>query len=211
MKNRKQNTGMGNWHADKAFNATLPILIILSDDQWHRNMELKEKTKLSSRTLAKHLNQMINLKIIERKEDVESGKYPVPVLYKAHPELTIMVKAFIAREYLTNQLEPVLDEVKDSLMVLDAIHDGSQATFLGLLEIIQQDKDITNEEINFYAECFLWAHYRQFTSKLIEISRKMINDFDITQSLINQAKRRIKISQMLLKAYEKREQKTNHA
>ena len=50
-------------------------------------MELKEKTSLSSRTLAKHLNRMTNLQIIERKKDVRSKKYPVPVLYKATHEL----------------------------------------------------------------------------------------------------------------------------
>jgi len=207
MKNRKQNTGVGNWHIDKAYKAKWSILKTLSDGQWHRNMELKEKTKLSSRTLAKHLNHMTNIQILERKTDVESKKYPVPVLYKATPELTTYIKASITREYFSNNLETCLHESKDPLFLLDTIHIFSQIGFIELLTQIQQNKIVTNEEINFFAECFLWANYKQFTSKLIEASRKIINDVNITQLLINQAKRQITVFQTVLKIYEKINQK----
>jgi len=173
-------------------------------------MELKEKTKLSSRTLAKHLNQMTNLQIIEKKTDVESGKYPVPVLYKATPELTTYIKASITREEVANTLEPALNESKDPLRILEAIHASSQLYFIELLTQIQQNKIVTNEQISFFAECFLWANYKQYTSKLIEASRKIINDLNITQSLINQAKRQTRISETVLKIYEKMEQKNIH-
>jgi len=169
-------------------------------------MELKEKTKLSSRTLAKHLNQMTNIQIVEKKSDVESGKYPVPVLYKATPELTTYVKASITREEFANDLESLLDESKDPLILLDAIHDSSQLGFIELLTQIQQNKIVTIEQINFFAECFIWANYIQFTSKLIEASRKIIYDLNITQLLINQAKRQIIIYETVLKIYEKMEQ-----
>ena len=170
-------------------------------------MDLKEKTKLSSRTLAKHLNQMTNLQIIERKTDVESGKYPYPVSYKAEPGLITYVKASITREEVANGLEPALNETKDPLAVLELIHASSQLYFIDLLQRIQQNKNITNEEIYFFAECFLWANYKQYTSKLIEASRKIINDINITQSLINQAKRQIRIWPTILKVYEKLEQR----
>jgi hypothetical protein len=173
-------------------------------------MELKEKTKLSSRTLVKHLNQMVKLRVIEKKTDVESGKYPHPVLYKAEPELTTYIKASLSREETANLLEPALNETKDPLILLEAIHVSSQLYFIELLTQIQQNKIVTNEEINFFAECFLWANYKQYTSKLIEASRKIINDLNITQSLINQAKRQIRISETVLKIYEKIEQKDTH-
>ena len=205
MKNRKQNTGVGNWHIDKAYKAKWSILKTLSDGQWHRNMELKEKTELSSRTLAKHLNHMTNIQIIERKEDIESRKYPVPVLYKAIPELTTYIKASISREEITNMVEPALNECKDPLFLLDGIHATSQIYFLELLKQIQQNNINTNEQINFFAECFLWANYKQFTHKLINASRKIINDLNITQLLIDQAKRQITTYEEALKIYEKME------
>lgn len=201
---------MGNWQRDKAYKASWSIFKTLSDGQWHRNMELKEKTKLSSRTLAKHLNHMTNLQTIEKRTDVESGKYPVPVLYKATPELTTYIEASITREEIANELEPALNESKDPLMLLEAIHAFSQIYFIELLTQIQQNEIVTNEQISFFTECFLWADYKQYTSKLIEASRKIINDLNFTQLLINQAKRQIRIHETALRIYEKTEQKNIH-
>jgi len=205
MKNHKQNIGIGNWHKDKAYKSKMLILKTLSDGQWHRNMELKQKTELSSRTLAKHLNHMTNIQIIERKEDIESRKYPVPVLYKATPEFTTYVKARIAREEITNKLEPALNITKDPLLLLDTIHVASQLGFIQLLKQIQQNNITTDKQINFFAECFLWGDYKQFTHKLINASRKIIKDLNIHQLLIDQAKRQITIYKEALKIYEKME------
>jgi len=204
MKSHKQNIGIGNYHIDKANEAKWAILTALSDGQWHRNMELKEKTKLSSRTLAKHLNWMTKIRVIEKKTDVESGKYPIPVLYKVVPALETYVKASITRTWFANRIELMLDETKDPFIILDAIHAASQDVFIELLKEIQQDISTTNEEIYFFGECFLWANYKKFVSKLIEASRKIINDLNITQLLINQAKRQIEVWKELLQIYEKR-------
>ena len=58
--------------------------------------------------------------------------------------------------------------------------------FTKLLKHIQQNKDIIDEEINFLAECFLWANYKNLTSKLIEASHKIIDDLNITSIVKNQ-------------------------
>lgn len=205
MKSHKQNIGIGNYHINKATEARWKIFIALSDGQWHRNMKLKEKTELSSRTLAKHLSQMTKIRIIERKKDVKSGKYPIPVLYKIKFPFDTYVKANISRIWFANQIETMLDETKDPLFILDAIHVFSQEGFIGLLRIIQQDKSITNEELYFLGECFLWTNYKKFISKLIEASRQIINNLNITQLLMNQAKRQIKIYETALQIYEKTE------
>ena len=173
-------------------------------------MELIEKTKLSSRTLDKRLKQMINLQIIEKKTDVESGKYPVPVLYKAKPNLITYVKASIARQEVIDNMDLMLNETKDPLFLLDAIHIFSQEGFINILQRIQQHKNITNEEIYFFAEIFLWANYKQFTYKLIQASRKIINNLNINQLLMNQAKRLTEIYATLLKHHEEIEKKTHH-
>jgi len=173
-------------------------------------MELKEKTQLSSRTLAKHLSQMTNLRYVEKKTDVESGKYPYPVFYKVDPDVNSSIKTNIVREEIANGLEPALNESKDPLFLLDGIHANSQLYFIDLLRRIQQDKNATNEDIYFWAEYFLWSAYKQYTYKLIQASRKIINDLNINQLLINQAKRQIEIFQTALKIYEKTEQKNVH-
>jgi len=142
---------------------------------------------------------MTNIQIIERKRDIESRKYPVPVLYRATPELTTYVKARIAREEFASGLEPALNESKDPLLLLDAIHAFSQLGFMDLLTQIQQNNIVTKEQINFFAECFLWANYKQFTHKLIDASRKIINDLNITQLSIDQAKRMHAIYETILK------------
>jgi hypothetical protein len=170
-------------------------------------MELKEKTKLSSRTLDKHLDKMIDLQIIERKKDAESGNYPYPVYFKARPELVTYIKATTSRQELADGLEPALLETRDPLRILELIHAGSQVYFIELLTRIQQNRNITNEEIYFFGECFLWTNYKQYMSKLIEASRKIIDDVNIKQCLINQAKREIRVSTKTLEIYERAQEK----
>ena len=76
---------MGSYQEDKAYYARRSIFKALSDGQWHRFIDLKEKSKLSPRTLAKHLNRMVKIQIIERKTDIEGGKYPFSFYIKPYP------------------------------------------------------------------------------------------------------------------------------
>lgn len=188
-------------NADKESKALWTIFNALSDAQWHRNMELKEETKLSSRTLTKHLDQMKNLQLIEKKSDVKNGKHSV--LFKAKPDLITYIKTIRLQKIEDNSLKPALDRTKDPLRILDLIHFRSQTYFLDLLTQIQQNKNITNEEIYLRAEYFLWSTYKESTSKLIEASCKIIDDININQLLINQAKRQRKDPEKVLKLYEK--------
>jgi DNA-binding HxlR family transcriptional regulator len=201
MRSKSQNTGMGSYQEEKAHLARRKIYRILSDGQWHRNMELKEKTKLSPRTLAKHLIQMTKLQMIEKKTDAESGKYPVPVLYKAQPELVDYIKSSMLREEYSDNVEAMLKECNDPLWMLDDIHFFSQITFTNILKEIQEKKNITWDEILYLEEAFLWANYRHFTMALIAATAKIIRDIDIDQLWVTQAKRQKEISELLLKAY----------
>ena len=150
-------------------------------------MELEEKTKLSSRTLAKHLNEMTEIQAIERKTDVESGKYPVPVLYRTTPELQEFINANKLRTMVTDGIEPMLDETKDPLFVLDIFHITNQTFFLLLLEKIQKGDITTREKINFLGKYYIWENCREWIPKLIEASCKIINEIDFIQLLKRQA------------------------
>lgn len=176
-------------------------MIALSDAKWHRGMELIEETKISSRTLSKHLDIMKNGQFIEKKSDVINGKHAV--LFKAKPDFVTYIKTKILEAKEISTLEPALKRTKDPLRILDMIHFRSQVYFLDLLTRIQQKKNITNEEINLRAEYFLWSTYRESTSRLIEASCKIIDEIDITQLLKNQAKRQNRDPKEVLELYEK--------
>jgi DNA-binding transcriptional regulator GbsR (MarR family) len=173
----------------------------LSDAQWHRNMELIRETKLSSRTLSKHLDELTNGQFIEKKSDIINGKHAV--FFKAKPDFITFIKLQMLKAKEISSLEPALNRTNDPLRILDLIHFRSQTYFLDLLTQIQQNKNITSEEINLRAEYFLWSTYRESTSQLIEASCKIIDRIDITQLLINQAKRQRKDPKKVLKQYEK--------
>lgn len=145
---------------------------------------------------------MIKLQLIEKKVDSESGKYPVPVLYKAQPELLTYIKSSMMREEFSDNLEAMLKESKDPLMILDMIHDVSQLNFIKILGQIQEDKSMTWEELIFLEELFLWENYRHFTLNLIAATGKIIDEIDIDKLLVSQAKRRKEILEMLIKRYE---------
>lgn len=182
--------GIGEYQKMKAYSAQRVIFKALYDGQWHRNMELKDKTKLSSRTLNKHLNQLIEMCLIEKMVDTESGKYPVPVLYKAKPALLAYMKSNLLREDFSEKVDAMLAETKDPLVILEVIHDFSQRSFMHILEQIKLNKNIMDEQIDFLEEVFLWSSYKSFTFDLIEACRRKIDTLDLNQLLISQAKRR---------------------
>ncbi len=206
----KQNTGMGNYQTDKANKARWAIFLSLSDGQWHRNMELREKTNLSSRTLAKHLTQMLKLRIIEKKKDTESGEYPFPVFYKTVPTLETYINACIERTILSKKLEPALLHAKDPLVVLDAIHISSQTYFTELISLMKENKKLSDEAIYFFGECFLWENYKRYTLELIKASQKIVDEINMHEAYVNQAKRFVRVYSKLIKAYEKMEQQNNN-
>ena len=192
---------MGMYQKEKVFYAQRSIFRVLSDGQWHRNMEIKEKTKLSSRTLAKHLNKLTQLYLIERKQDVESGEYPVPVFYKAIAELLTYIRGSILRDNFSDNVDQMLKETKDPLMILEAIHEFSQLGFMTIMENIRKDKKIANQVLDFYENMILFTNYRSFMFELIEATRKVIDDIDFDKLLAAQAKRQKEASETALKHF----------
>jgi len=76
--------GIGEYQIKKAKASKKEILKVLQDGKWHRYSEIKEATGLSPATLSKHLEELTK-GIVEKKLDLESGKYPYPVLYRLKP------------------------------------------------------------------------------------------------------------------------------
>jgi DNA-binding HxlR family transcriptional regulator len=204
VKKQNQNSnGMGIYQKNKAHVARQCIYDALSDGQWHRYMELKNATKLSPRTLSKHLENMNSLTVVERKEDTESGKYPVPVLYKANDQfLNDYIKPTRMRKHYSDNVNAMLEETKDPLILLDMILQFAQVDFIRILQEIQTNKKISGEEILFFEEAFLWRNFESFTMDLITSTYKMIDKININQLLLSQAKRQKEIWEMAIKRYE---------
>ena len=144
---------------------------------------------------------MNKLHIIDRKSEVINGKHAV--LFKAKHETIIYYSAYVNRTKFITESKKVLTNEKDPLIILDAIHATSQVFFLELLNIIQQNKNITDEEIEFFGDCFLWTNYKQWTSELINTTRKITKDLNISQLLAKQAVRQTNFWKNQLRNYEK--------
>jgi DNA-binding HxlR family transcriptional regulator len=161
------------------------ILIALSDGQWHRIKELKEKIKLSPRTLYKRLNELEQeLNWIERKEDTENGEYPYPVLYRATESILSIAILIKTVHYNADNIERDLKENKDPLQILERLHKLNLYYFTLLLETIQEDKCMPQKHIDAMANLTIYDPYKIYVSNLIAAFAKNVRfgaQFDINQ------------------------------
>ena len=161
------------------------ILIALSDGQWHRIKELKEKIKLSPRTLYKRLNELEKeLNWIERKEETESGEYPHPVLYRATESILSIAILIKTVHYNADNIERDLKENKDPLQILERLHKLNLYYFTLLLETIQEDKYMSQKHIDAMANLTIYDPYKIYVDNLIAAFAKNVRfgaHFDIDQ------------------------------
>jgi DNA-binding transcriptional ArsR family regulator len=131
-------------------------------------MELIEKTKLTPRTLSKHLRELEReRRWIERREDTESGEYPHPVLYKA-TDITVryMKLVKVTSEYAEN-IETMLKETKDPFPILDEILSISKEYFIMILAGIQYKKTMPWKNIDYMTSLLLHSTFECYTTSLI--------------------------------------------
>jgi len=72
--------GFGDDQITRTKKANTTVLQALEDGEWHRFNEIVEITKMSPATVSKYLKGF--KKEVEKKRDLRSGKYPIPVSYK---------------------------------------------------------------------------------------------------------------------------------
>jgi len=73
------------------------ILAALQGAGWIRYQNLKEKTELAKSTLSKYLKELVEEKILERKRELESGEWPIPVSYRIAKKEKSFVEAKVGR------------------------------------------------------------------------------------------------------------------
>lgn len=204
MTPQNQHRGIGPHQMERNYKAKHAIYEVLSDGQWHRIKELKQKTKISPTTLYNKLKEFEKLYLIERKEDIEKGKYAV--LYKAIPELQTTIRIITMTKKLNQALKQKLAETKDPLLILDIIHGFNQINNIYVLKILsllkKKDKKVSSELIEFYEESLIWYPYKSLTFDLIASSMEIIDDINIHQLLVSQEKRQKEEPKASVETYE---------
>lgn len=162
------------------------ILKTLSDEKWHKYGELLEKTKISSRTLTKHLDYLKECNLIKK----EKREYP-SAYYKAEPELVTWTEATFSIEEFSKQIEPLLLKTKNPFLVLDIINARCQGALKITIGKLMDEKNTPKHKLHFFLELFVWAPYRVFTWKLIETTKKHIDKIDSEQVIKYLKKKRL--------------------
>lgn len=91
--------GFGEDQIKRTKKAKTLVLKALEDGKWHRFNEVVEIAKMSPATVSKYLKAF--KKEVEKKRDLRSGKYPIPVFYK----LTELGQKTLAEKKTLDHLE----------------------------------------------------------------------------------------------------------
>ena len=159
--------------------ARAKILEVLFDGKWHQIKDLKVYTKVSPRTLYKHLNALEAF--IETKEDVTT--HPHQVYHRASPPLlSLMVESELIKATTEGIMADLLNS-KDLAPILKVINMLTNMQILLVLETIKKSNlDISEvERISFLMRSFVLTHFEYLMAGLVRATTKIINDVDFDQ------------------------------
>lgn len=170
--------GKDSYQREKEWQSMKSILLVFSDGKERRYKDIKKATKLNDPTLSKFLNRFKELKLVKERWDM--SEYPHAHYYKPEPELTFFSKGEARTEKLSAQIEPALSKGKDPLIILEWIHILS---FRNMVEILRRYKKNKNAEsqLNFVMGVLVWEPFRVLTWKVLESSKKIIDEIDIDE------------------------------
>lgn len=180
---------------EKKADSVKAILRVLSDENWHTYGELLRITKISSRTLTKRLDDLLECKFIQK----EKREYP-SAYFKAEPEVITYTNATLLREELSETIEPMLIESKNPIFVLELINMSTSLSYSHYIKEIK-NKDVSESRLNFLLEIFVWEPYINQTWKLLKACRKnkdIINIEEINEYELNKTLRTMINSKELL-------------
>lgn len=182
--NSKRRKSIGEDQEQKKSESIKIVNFLLYDGKWHRIIELQKNTCLSTRTLYKRLEELRNLKLVERKEGKEKGKYAV--YYRAYPELQLCFKYNLLTDDLANELTREVKIGKDPLIALETMNNYVELNVLIFIYYMQRDKHhFSKEELSSYLKLWLnivlWEPFKQFTLTAMNETLKILEDIDIAQ------------------------------
>jgi len=175
---KKDSRGMGELQAKDKISNRWKILNVLRDGGWHQYKEIKEETDLSPPILAKHFKELRRL--IEKKEGEEDNR---ETYYKANPAL---MSAFFQMDLTSAEWEDIEEQFlksKDLSFALEQLNMTSNLNIImALANIKSKNFDIGNlEAVQLFFETFVFSPYEILVSRLVNASRKVIDDIDLNQ------------------------------
>ena len=134
--------GIGKYQTDKAEKSLMSILKVLSDEKEHRYTEIKEKSGSNDpATLKKYFTEFKELKLVKKRVDITSGKYPYPAYYSINPKFHSLIKIIFQIEQEKKEIREIILNPKNSpLDVLDQINSINNTLILSILETIEKIK-----------------------------------------------------------------------
>jgi hypothetical protein len=183
---KKSNKGTGEFQTEAKIKSRKAIIMSLIDNQWHRYKEIKEKTGLSSPTLSKHLTQLKPL--LEKKTDTTT--YPPLVYYKTNKFLATELARIVYTATALKEMAEKFLKTKDLWQAVKDVNMLSNALLWVILQGIKENKTLRKEPETIFVllETFVWENYKALTWKLVDASRKIMDDIDFQQILENMKK-----------------------
>jgi DNA-binding HxlR family transcriptional regulator len=159
--------GIGEYQIKKAKASKKEILKVLQDGKWHRYNEIKEATGLSSATLSKHFEKLVENGVVEKKLDLESGEYPYPVLYRLNPNLQKTVD--IWRNFLLSHVERSGNFWLKTDKPEKPFQSLANLTILGFVDLLKQEQP----NMEYFEQAFQYSVLGFFEEGLKLLKQKL--------------------------------------
>ena len=141
--------GKGLYQTAIARKSRIELLSFFKDGKWYRQKEIKKGVKISSATVNKELKELVKIKILEKKIDLESEEYPYPVTYRISERVKFLVEIAVKIHHAYNGLFEFLEETKDKKECIEAMteffHNGCQS----ILEVKNKHKELKPQDIEW--------------------------------------------------------------
>lgn len=190
--------GMGKYQLDKAEKSQELILHVLIDGKPHRHKEIKQTTGLNDPTLKKYFDKFLKMKLIEKKVDFQSGKYPYPAYYSIRQSILPLLEVISTLHLESEEIERIVqDPKKTPLDILDQINVRNNTLILQALKDLKENRGLSMNFLNFLLEVYVWSPYKFLTSSLLQSTEKVIDKIDF-EKLIEQSRTALCIDKTML-------------
>ena len=165
-------------NSEKARKATMSILEVLFDGEWHRVEDLKVETHVSPRSLYKNLNRLEG-HLIEKKKDKTT--YPNPTYYRATPTLLSLRFESMLIEKITKAMMKDLSNNKDIQSTLEYANEIINAKIKSVISTIKKEHITDSETILFLLKSFVFPFQEILITGIIKASLPIIDDLKLTK------------------------------
>lgn len=175
---KKKRKGKDKHQIETEWKSIMSILKVFSDGKEHRYTDIKGETKLSDPTVTTLLKRFTALKLIKRRWDMDV--YPHGSYYKPEPELVLYSKSQQETEEQYKLIESNLPETKNLSAILQWIQIVILRRMLEILRQYKMNKKL-EPQLNFLMDTLVWAPFKDLTWRLVESSKRIIDEIDIEE------------------------------